>query len=166
MSNSATFSLAAVMVTVSAFFQLNPFGRRDGYWILSDLFNTPNLLIKSKKILNQKYNNILQDKNFSWSLQEQLIAMYGLLNTIFIFLFIAYIIVSQWSNFLKFPSTLLSAPVNLKNKSFEFLDQSFLLILIFYILIFNLDFRILNKNLPIWFKKMHQIVATNSILKN
>ncbi|CAN1576766.1 hypothetical protein MCERE19_04012 [Spirosomataceae bacterium] len=164
-SNNITFSLAAIMITTTSFFELNPFGRRDGYWVLSDLSNTPNLLLKSQKLLRQGYENISESKAFNWSTKEQLIAIYGLLNSSLIIYFIMYVVVSQWSSLINFPLALLSVPVNLANKNFEFLNQSFLLILTFYVLIFNMSFRVINKNLPIWLKKMHQIVATNSIFK-
>jgi putative peptide zinc metalloprotease protein len=163
--NNTTFSFATIMITTTAFFELNPFGRRDGYWVLSDLSNTPNLLLKSQKLLRQGYRNISESKEFNWSLKEQLIAIYGLMNISLIIYFITYVVVSQWSNLINFPLTLLSVPLNLANKNFEFLDQSFLLILTFYFLVFNMSFRIMNKNFQIWLKKEHQIVATNSIFK-
>jgi putative peptide zinc metalloprotease protein len=165
LTQSATLSFAAIMITTTAFFELNPFGRRDGYWVLSDLSNTPNLLLKSQNLLRQGFRNISESKDFNWSYKEQLIAIYGLMNFILIIYFIVYVVVSQWFNLLTFPVTLLSVPVNLANKNFEFLDQSFLLILTFYVLVFNMSFRILNKNFPIWLKKVHQIAATNSIFK-
>jgi putative peptide zinc metalloprotease protein len=163
--NNITFSFAAIMITTTAFFELNPFGRRDGYWVLSDVSNTPNLLIKSQKLIGEGYRIISKNKSFNWSLKEKLIAIYGLLNFSIIIYFMVYVIVNQWNNLLEFPFALLSAPINLARKNFDFLDQSFLLILTFYILVFNMSFRIINKNLPIWLKKMHQIVATNSIFK-
>lgn len=163
--NNTTLSFAAIMITTTAFFELNPFGRRDGYWVLSDLSNTPNLLFRSQKLLKQGYKNISENKDFNWCLKDHLIAIYGLLNFSLIIYFIMYVLISQWSNLLTFPFTLIAAPINLANKNFEFLNQSFLLILTFYVLIFNMSFRALNKNLPIWLKKMHQIVATNSIFK-
>ena len=153
------------MIATTSFFELNPFGRRDGYWVLSDLSNTPNLLLKSQKLLRQGYENISESKAFNWSIKEQLIAIYGLLNFSLIIYFMTYVVVSQWSSLINFPLALLSVPVNLANKNFEFLNQSFLLILTFYVLIFNMSLRVINKNLPIWLKKMHQIVATNSIFK-
>lgn len=165
LANNTTFSFAAIMITTTAFFELNPFGRRDGYWVLSDLTNTPNILLKSQKLLRQGFRNISEYKDFNWSLKEQLIAFYGLLNISLIIYFITYVIVSQWSKLITFPLTLLSVPIHLANKNFEFLDQSFFLILTFYFLIFNMSFRTINKNFPIWLKRMHQIVATNSIFK-
>lgn len=165
LANNTTFSFAAIMITTTAFFEFNPFGRRDGYWVLSDLTNTPNILLKSQKLLRQGFRNISEYKDFNWSLKEQLIAFYGLLNISLIIYFITYVIVSQWSKLITFPLTLLSVPIHLANKNFEFLDQSFFLILTFYFLIFNMSFRTINKNFPIWLKRMHQIVATNSIFK-
>lgn len=164
-TKSHTLLFAAVMITSTSFFELNPFGRRDGYWVLSDLSNTPNLLIRSQKLIKEGYAKISENKILNWSLKELLIAIYGLLNFSIIVYFFAYIIVSQWSNLLNFPSVILAAPGNLINKNFDFLNQSFLLILTFYILLFNMTFRIVIKNFPIWLKKMHQIVANNSIFK-
>jgi putative peptide zinc metalloprotease protein len=163
--NNITFSFAAIMITTTAFFELNPFGRRDGYWVLSDLSNTPNLLLKSQKLIREGSWKLLDKKELHWNIKEQLIAIYGVLNFGLIFYFFVYVVVSQWDNLKEFPNTLLSIPYSFLNKNFEFINQSFLLILTFYILLFNISFRILNKNLPIWLKKMHQIVATNSIFK-
>jgi putative peptide zinc metalloprotease protein len=166
LTENVTIAFAALMITTTAFFELNPFGRRDGYWVLSDLSNTPNLLLKSQKLLRQSFRNISESKDFNWSLKEQLISIYGLMNFILIIYFIIYVVVSQWSNLLAFPFTLLSVPVNLANKNFEFLDQSFLLILTFYILIFNMSFRIMNKNFPIWLKKVTKLWLLTASLKN
>ena len=162
---SATVSFAAITITTTAFFELNPFGRRDGYWVLSDLSNTPNLLLRSQKLIREGYRKLLDKKGLHWNIKDHLIAIYGVLNFGLIFYFFVYVIVNQWANLMEFPNTLLSVPNSFLNKKFEFINQRFMLILTFYVLLFNMTFRILNKNLPIWLKEMHQIVATNSIFK-
>jgi putative peptide zinc metalloprotease protein len=42
--------LSAQVVAVSALWQFNPFIRHDGYWLLADLSNTPNLLAEAGRV--------------------------------------------------------------------------------------------------------------------
>lgn len=73
---------------ILCFVQIFPFIRSDGYWLISDLCNTPNLLVKSKeKIKELVLNNKTYVKTFS--ITNFLVTLYGLLN-IFIIVIFAY----------------------------------------------------------------------------
>lgn len=68
------------------FIQVLPFVRSDGYWLLSDLFSVPNLLVKSQEKVKQFiYNPIAFFKNNAP--KEILIFAYGVMNYAFVIMF-------------------------------------------------------------------------------
>jgi putative peptide zinc metalloprotease protein len=67
-SGYAPLRFAAGGVGLMALWQLNPFVQHDGYWLLSDLTNTPNLLPKANAVLRQA---------LSWPALQQFVASRG-----------------------------------------------------------------------------------------
>lgn len=51
LTGDAKLYLVGITIAIMVVFELNPFVRFDGYWILSDITNTPSLLRKSKTVL-------------------------------------------------------------------------------------------------------------------
>ena len=87
------------------FIQILPFLRSDGYWLLSDLTNTPNLQEKS----NEKFNQLfLQPNIFFKNISSSSIFLfaYGLLNTALIVLFAFYQLKNNRELLIGFPSYL------------------------------------------------------------
>ncbi len=127
------------LVMLSILSNLNPFFRYDGYWILSDVIEVPNLREESNKIL---YDILKKNVIAKGVTKKQIfLALYAFLSNFFIFIFIGYIIIND-------PYGVLYLPINIYNyikglliDSSPFLLSSlyqFLLPLIFYFVIIRL----------------------------
>ena len=114
-------------------FQLLPFIRSDGYWLLSDLTSTPNLLSKSKETFKNSFarpraffvKKGMGKRIFLW--------IYGVFNTLFIFYFVGVQLVFNWQHIFEFPSRLIS---NLLHLDFDFSIRD-LSVVIFYMIVFK-----------------------------
>lgn len=85
------------------FIQLLPFIRSDGYWLLSDLTSTPNLLSKAKKIVAE---TVMPPYKFNQKVKSKKVFLffYGAFNFIIIVNFIFYQLYFNWHGILEFPS--------------------------------------------------------------
>jgi putative peptide zinc metalloprotease protein len=77
--------LASVGILVSAAWQINPFLRSDGYWMLSDLTYTPNLHSKASTAARRFFafsalRQWLSDRTKGPTRAEVLLGVYGMLN--------------------------------------------------------------------------------------
>lgn len=134
--------LAAFSVGMMALWQLNPFVRHDGYWLLADLTNTPNLLLQAlkhqKRCLSVAGLRLLCMSRGRVLLHKRLpLLLYALSNSLLIGVFI----VSTWLHFqpqiVDFPSTIttwLSLVLQGRLQLLE-VNESHLLILIFYVML-------------------------------
>jgi putative peptide zinc metalloprotease protein len=167
LTKNNSLMLSGVIISTMTVFELNPFGRLDGYWVLSDLSNTPNLLGKSQKLTQQFIKNILNFKFEYYSLKEVLFIIYGFLNFSLLLFFMRYLLINQRESILAFPVNVFKILANMMkgNFDFEIIDKTFIMILTFYAFSFSVGFRIIIKNIPIWLKKMHQIEVVKSIFK-
>jgi putative peptide zinc metalloprotease protein len=99
--------IASFSISTFVLFELNPFVRFDGYWILSDLANTPNLIQKSKEVMWSllKENFWINWKNntFNDHRREILLFMYGLVNIFFLFLLMGYTLLMYHNDIFQFP---------------------------------------------------------------
>lgn len=67
-------------ISISILYNLNPLVRYDGYWVLVDLFNIPNLQKDSSDLVY----NCLFKRQYPHSIREILIFSYGILSKIYI----------------------------------------------------------------------------------
>jgi hypothetical protein len=129
---------AAVGVFVKAITELNPFMRYDGYWLLSDITNTPNLLLKSK----QSVHNFLSksfttdNKNESKTTGNGWIVLYASLNSLTIAFYFFYVIIAYNIRILRFPTEVFSMLIHVSQFEFStaYFPEGFLWILGLYIL--------------------------------
>lgn len=104
--------LTAQAITLCAVWQLNPFVRHDGYWLISDLTNTPNLLVKARqvrqKVLHRSFPAI-------WRRGEALahvgpgwgwLLAYGLVNSLIMLGFVGVLLYSAGPAVLHLPTYL------------------------------------------------------------
>jgi putative peptide zinc metalloprotease protein len=70
LTQNPIFYIAGLSIALFVVFELNPFVRFDGYWILSDLTNTPNLLQKSKTVLTKTFNNLWHKQTKPFNIKE------------------------------------------------------------------------------------------------
>jgi putative peptide zinc metalloprotease protein len=86
------------IIFISSLRNLNPFFRSDGYWILSDAIEKPNLmshgLIKIKQLFNPK---------LKWEKIDYFLLIYGLISYSFILSFVYFMVVKNPDSVLYFP---------------------------------------------------------------
>lgn len=133
---------ASIAVTVSAVWQLNPFVRHDGYWLLSDLTNTPNLLWKSAAVLRKTLSwhtlsQLFQAKEKFMSGKDVLLLLYGIINNSMILIFAYFIISRRGEQLLELPRIIVDFIVKISKNSVTLIDiKAFpFSSLIFYIII-------------------------------
>ena len=130
--------------TLVIIYQLIPFIRTDGYWILSDLTDSPNLLSNSNKrvidFIKNPFKFKINNKN------EVLELIYGLFNQVFMIFIIVRIILTYKTKLFTGPIDLVKTIFTHPSKTFNFLNENVELLLIsivFYLIVFNLIKRIL-----------------------
>ncbi len=141
-SQSPVCLFASLSISVFVLWEFNPFVRFDGYWLLSDLANTPNLLLKSKqvlsKVMRRSFLHSWRKNNFkvNASRREILLFAYGFLNTFFILLVLGYTLISYQKEIIRFPFSLYQIVVKVGqlNLHFRDLNTKLIHILLFYIL--------------------------------
>ncbi|WP_394974505.1 hypothetical protein [uncultured Croceitalea sp.] len=89
------------IIILSILGNLNPFFRYDGYWIATDLFKVPNLRSESNMVFKNFFSRKLHLSQMS--LRLKLLALYGFLSNILIFVFITYIILIDPLGLINFP---------------------------------------------------------------
>lgn len=96
LSGYAPLRFAAGAVSVMALWQFNPFVRHDGYWLLSDLTNTPNLLPRANAVVREALSGrgvraLVASRGRSLlSASGAALFTYGVLNTLLLVFFIGY----------------------------------------------------------------------------
>ncbi len=145
-SNNYTLTLISIVVCINTLFNLNPFMRSDGYWVLSDLTNKPNLLHHSfnkvKDILK-----FIKGEQIKWNRMDFFLLFYGLTSYGFIIIFIYYILFLNTNSILNFPINLVDFIKSIFNKSEDITLVKYgelILPLLFYYLLFNV-FKVLVK---------------------
>lgn len=119
--------------SLSILYNLNPFLRSDGYWVLSDVLEKPNLMshgfIKVKQILKSKKN---------WSHLDYFLLIYGLISHSFVLFFVYYVLIINPNSILYFPENLKHFFLNLFSENPQFslseLGKLFIPILFFYLM--------------------------------
>ncbi len=116
---------------------LNPFLKYDGYWILTDFLDSPNLRTESfhslKLILKQKFRGI--------NIRAYIISLYAVLTILFILTFIYYFVVPNFMSILFFPLELTEATYSLLTFNsnlinfYSFLKINILSIIFYYVII-------------------------------
>lgn len=138
-------------------FNLNPFLKTDGYWVLSDLTKTYNLRMKSENILNEIFLTIFKKSKNNFTFKQYLLSVYALLSYFFILLYIIILVNSY--TILYFPISFFKQITYSKNVSISFLDIfKFFVAIIFYAIITNQVFLFI-KVIKI------QIIKSTSIFK-
>jgi putative peptide zinc metalloprotease protein len=89
--------IIACIYTLSVFRNLNPFIRSDGYWVLSDAIETPNMMSHSF----QRVKNIFKSKS-NWKKIDYFLLVYGLISYSFILFFLYFVLILNPNSILYF----------------------------------------------------------------
>lgn len=139
-TNNFVLTVLAIIVCANTLFNLNPFLRSDGYWVLSDLTNKPNLLYHSFDKVKDVYR-LIRGNKVKWDKLDVLLFIYGLVSYGFIGLFLYYILFQNPNSILNFPNNAIEFIKSIFDKTQEFTLVKYvelIIPLIFYYLFFNL----------------------------
>lgn len=110
----APLRFVAATVSIAALWQFNPFVRHDGYWLLSDLTSTPNLLPQANAVVRESFSGagirqlVASRGRALLPAPRAALFTYGLLNTSLLVFFIGYTIWHHVGLVVAFPSVILS----------------------------------------------------------
>ncbi len=130
----------SVIVFIKSLNNLNPLIRSDGYWILSDATNTPNLQGKALKRITLVFQWLIFRKKISWQLSDFLLFIYGSVSYIFIGMFLYYILIKNPNSILRFPENLFTffSALFSSEPKFSMLKYAELIVpILFFYLLFN-----------------------------
>lgn len=138
------------IILFSFIINLNPLLRYDGYWILSDITNTPNLRKVSVQKLNLFFKYLIGKTKFHFSSKNIFLIVYASISFIFILFFLGFIILND-------PNSILSLPIDLytffgeiktSEKTLNFLNLSrFILPFLFYFIVIKFIVKLISKRL-------------------
>jgi len=143
-----TLYILAIILFLQTLLNLNPFLRTDGYWILSDYLDIPNL----RSVSNQTLKRLIIERESVFTLKDWLLGLYASFSYVMITLFLVYILILNPSALIVFPSAMAAFFNEITNGSspnIPFLMeqlQMILLPLFFYLLLFRFLVKWINKN--------------------
>lgn len=125
--------ILACIYSMSILHSLNPFARSDGYWVLSDVIEKPNLM-------HQGFTRVKTVFKISkkWKVMDYFLLVYGLISCSFILFFVYFVVVKNPDSILYFPQNLIKflKTVFEDNSKFSLADlgKLFIPVLFFYLL--------------------------------
>jgi len=139
----------SLFLFVSTLYNLNPFLRTDGYWVISDGLKIPNLRNQSNQKLKLFFQTIKKRNPFTLSKKSWFLVAYALVSFSFILFFVISILVWNTNSVLYFPINLYHFTKNIligkmNDWSFENL-ATITLPMIFYYLLINVTYRSLKR---------------------
>jgi len=132
------FLILPCVLILSTLINLNPFLKLDGYWMLSDATNTPNLRKRSIAVLHKKLTQIKKIKLQFNSIGEGLLFLYSLVSILFIFVFIITVLVNDPYSIVKFPLYLVDMFLQFKSVNLFTVVKTLFVPVIFWYLLFSL----------------------------
>jgi len=132
-SGNSLFLYMSLFEFIQSLYNLNPLVKYDGYWVLSDMLDVPNLHAASYKKAKELFRNYR-----NYSIRDWLLSLYGLTSMTYILAFIVVLLVLSPGSIFYFPYNLYRYVADLLSGSTSFalsgLTQ-FILPFIFYWLI-------------------------------
>nr|MBC7613331.1 peptidase, M50 family protein [Pseudopedobacter sp.] len=98
--------ITSIIVCLHTLFNLNPFLRSDGFWILSDLTNKPNLFFHAFNKVKDLLRFIKGQRIKKWLWVDFLLFFYGMISLTFILLFLFYVLVKNPNSIIYFPQNI------------------------------------------------------------
>lgn len=93
------------VLLIHSIFELNPLIRSDGYWVLSDIFNIPNLRKNSQSI----FVNLISFKKknrYKYTVKDYVLSVYAFFSLIYISIFLVLMLFFSPNSILKYPKNL------------------------------------------------------------
>lgn len=141
LTDAITYAWLSSIILFRTILNLNPFLRRDGYWILSDITNIPSLQEDSIKYVKKTVSSLFKRQATKLDFRP-FIFLYGVLSASFIVFFILFMVIFNSSSIINFPISFWDFITD--STSYEFTLTYFLTILkkfglsfLFYYLLFK-----------------------------
>ena len=133
--NISIIVIFGCIILLSTLRNLNPFMRSDGYWVLSDAIEKPNLMMHGFNKIKQ----IFKSKT-KWKRMDYFLLCYGLVSYSFILFFLYYVLIKNPNSVIYFPINFIKFCKNIffENASFSLSELGKLFIpFLFYYLVFG-----------------------------
>ncbi|QOG02388.1 peptidase, M50 family protein [Flavobacterium sp. MDT1-60] len=134
--NYQTLIILACVFLLSTLNNINPFVRSDGYWVLSDAIEKPNMMFHALFKIKE-----LGKPEIKWQKLDYFLLFYGIISYAFLAAFIYYVIIKDPGSILYFPQNVKNLIHNLFSEGVKFsiaeLSRLFVPIM-FFTLIFQL----------------------------
>jgi len=137
-SNDALI-LISFIIFFHSIYNLIPFLRNDGYWILSDLTGITNFYTKSNLQLINFIKSVFGNKKYSKNKTNNLLVIYSATNLLFLVFFILYSIIFSLKEIIYFPYDFYKYVIfswNARSVDFDVLSD-YLIPFVFYYLFFS-----------------------------
>lgn len=139
-TNNYILLVIALVISLTTLFNLNPFMRSDGFWIVSDLIDKPNLFQHATKKMKSILKWIFFRKPLQWHIYDLVLILYGMVSCLFMGFFIYMVLIKNPASIIYFPRSIINFIQSLIGGADFSLRQLMQLImpLFFYILLFNM----------------------------
>ncbi len=136
-NNSIT--IVSITIFIHTLFNLNPFLRSDGYWILSDLIGVPNLMNHSQKRIKEALA-LLKGRRINWKRTDLFFFFYGVINYMSIGGFLYYVLWVNPNSILLLPDRLIKIISDMINGQYAVSFETYFELLVslsFFMLVFK-----------------------------
>jgi putative peptide zinc metalloprotease protein len=120
LAGNTTLLIVSLIVCLHTLFNLNPFLRSDGYWVLSDLTNQPNLVFHATRKIREVFRFVFLKKSTHWNRVDIFLLIYGLISFSMISMFVYYIVIKNPNSILHFPQNAFDFVKSIFDSSSEF----------------------------------------------
>ena len=148
--SSSYLGVMAFMVFIHSLYNLVPFIRNDGYWVLSDALNIPNLAKNSGNLFIGWLKDIRLLRKYKYSPKIVFLLIYGCINTSFIVFYVCSVLLYDANSVLYFPVNLynyLGETLWTTDSGFTFSDlKEFVIPAVFNLLLFRFLKRLVKNN--------------------
>jgi putative peptide zinc metalloprotease protein len=140
LSGNYTLLVITLLISITTLFNLIPFIRSDGFWVLSDLISKPNLLQHARKKIVDVLKYLFLRKPVKWQKYDAILAIYGVVSYAFMGLFLYTVLIKNPASIIYFPKSVIEFAKGLIEGADFSVEKLFglLLPLFFYILLFRL----------------------------
>lgn len=151
--------VVTLLIAFSTLFNLNPLMRTDGFWVVSDLINKPNLFQHAAKKIKEIIKWILFRKPIKWHIYDIILIVYGIISYFFMGMFIYIVLFKNPASILYLPQSLFDFFKRIiAGQSFSLGELMFIIMpIFFYIMLFNL----IKKYIMILYNKYIKKVSDN-----
>jgi len=145
-NHKIAFLVIPCLLMLNTLYNLNPLIKFDGYWVLSDATNTPNLHKRAIGKLKEFIRFVVKKENYTFKLKDYFLIIYSVISYSFIFVLLGTILIADPDSVIKLPINLLNYIINVEHFHINDVGK-FILPLIFWYLLLKLFISFLKKKI-------------------